>query len=308
MLIGVGIVAIGAWWWVHHKSNPPPLPAEAEVEGMAPRERDAESPISAKADSSEWARRLTRWESTDDVELVTRTFKEANDCLLYHSARHELNAVLNDERLSDLSNETLATLENLDTTSSRYLSIVRQTEDFCIGSNRQALAQVYANAILKAALLDSADAKNCFVTSNVSPLETTAAVSHAFYENRYLKYAPSFTKSALERLDPYVAEHVLNRYIASPGVHPSRLDDMQKADPYLTWQMARLASLRALPEQRIRLEEKLALFEGQNLLDVDDIKRADAWAEATYEREFAGQEPVDLDKHVPCYSAPDLAP
>ena len=248
--------------------------------------------------------------NANDVESLTRSFKEANDCLLYHAARHELNAILNDERLDDLSKETLATLENVDATSSRYLWIARKTEPFCIGSNQDALAQVYIDALFKAAVLGNPDAESCFVISSVSPSRAISA-SAAWMDmllDRYLKYAPIFTQNALERGDPYVARRALYRYIESPGVHPSRMDALKKADPYLTWQAARLASLRALPEQRRQLEEDLALFKRQNLLKLSDIERADKWARETYEREYAGQPLINLDSHAPCYSSPDLAP
>ena len=306
VLIGIGVVAVSVWWWLQHRSHPSPLPSETGAERVASRANNAEK---ATADSSEWARRrLPRLEDSDDVELITRVFKEANDCLLYHMARSELNAVLNDERLGDLSAETLATIEDIDATSSHYVSVVRQTENFCSGSDRDVVAQAYSDAIFRAALLDSPDAQTCFVISTISPLETTPAAAYAFLERRYLEHAPSFTKSALERFDPYVAKHALDRHTASPGVHPSKLDNMPKADPYLTWQVARLASLRALPEQRARLEQDLALFEEQHLLSADEIERADAWAEAAYKREFSRQPPVDLARQVPCYSDPDLAP
>jgi hypothetical protein len=131
----------------------------------------------------------------------------------------------------------------------------------------------------------------------------------AFLRNRYLKYAPIFMQSALERGDPYVADWALYQYIASPPVdRPSTLQEIPKADPYLTWQAARLASLRALPDQRKRLEDWLAQLKEQNLLQPDDINRADAWARETYEQDFAGQPPLNLDSATSCYSSPDLAP
>ncbi len=306
LLTIIGIAAVGIWQWRQHQASPAPLPPERGV--VAPQAQQAPRATAATTDTSAWARRHAARKNANDVESVTRTFKEASDCLLYHSARHELKSFLDDERLDDLSKETLATLENIDAASSRYLSIVRQTEAFCSGSDREVLAQVYTDAILKAALMGNPDAESCFVISSISPLETTNAASQRFLEDTYLKYAPIFTQNALERGDPYVAGMALYQHIKSYSTHPSRLDDLQRADPYLTWRAARLASLRVLPEQRVRLQDRLALFAEQNLLQSDDIKRADAWARATYEREFAGQPPINLDAQVPCYSSPDLAP
>lgn len=305
LLTIIGIATVGTWQWLQHETSPALLTPEVGI--IAFQEQHAPHVSAVIADSSEWARRQAARKNAHNVGSVARAFKDASDCLLYHSARHELKAFLNDERLDDISNETLATLENIDATSKMYLSIVRKTEAFCIGSDRDSLAQVYADAILTAALLGDADAESCFVIGSISPLEITSATSLEFFENRYLKYAPTFIQNALERSDPYVAGNALYRYIASDGVHPSRLDDLPKADPYLTWRAARLASLRVLPEQRTRLEGDLARLEKQNILQLDDIKRADAWARAAYEREFAGQAPIDLDAQAPCYSSPYFA-
>lgn len=45
------------------------------------------------------------------------TFKEAKQCLLYHTALNEIISDLNDNRLDDLSNETLESLKHIDATS-----------------------------------------------------------------------------------------------------------------------------------------------------------------------------------------------
>lgn len=310
LLTLIGIAAIGSWQWSRHQTDPAQLPPQAGAVGPQEQLQEQFAPgiTAASADTSERARRPATRKNPHEVESVTRTFKEASDCLLYHSARRELSAILNDDRLDDLSKETLATLKNLDATTGRYLSIARQTEASCIGSDRDALAQVYTDAILKAALLGNPDAESCFVISPSQLRNTSAAVSETL-EERYLKYAPVFTQNALERGDPYIAELALYRYVAaSPSRHPTRVDAMPKADPLLTWRAARLASLRALPEQRVRLERRLDRLKEQNLLPPDEIQRADAWAKATYERNFTGQPPINLDSHTPCYSSPDLAP
>jgi len=302
------LIAAVAWWWVQYKSNPSRFAAGADVERVLARGEIVGEIPTGTAESMRPHQHRSPWGSGNDAEVATRGFKAANDCLLYHSARNELNSILGDERLVDLSSETPATLKDLDATTSRYLAIVRETERYCIGSNREELAQAYSDAIFEAALSGSPDAESCFVTSNVSPLEIPGAIEYRRLEDRYIEYAPIFTENALERFDPYVAERVLYRYTASPGSHPSRLDHMPKPDPYLTWQMARLASLRALPEQRARIEKMLVQFEEQHSLEAGQIDRADAWAQAVYEREFSARPPVDLDRQVPCYSTPSLAP
>ena len=313
LLVLISLIAISIWLWRRHETSSV-SPTQASSVSIQARQQANTTPanaIAAPTDSSDWARHQAARMNANDVESLTRSFKEANDCLLYHAARHELNAILNDERLADLSKETLATLENIDATSSKYLWIARQTESFCRGSDQNALAQVYIDTMFKAAKLGSPDAESCFVISKASSPSGTISPTAEWMDmllDRYLKYAPTFTQKALERGDPRVAADALYQYIKSPGIHPSRMDDVQKADPYLTWQAARLASLRVLPEQRRVLEERLALFKQQNLLRPDDIERADEWARATYEREHAGQPPINLYSHAPCYSSPDLAP
>lgn len=312
MFIAVfGIVMAGMWLWRIREDSPPSPPAEPRSNAsdvIAHDENTGNEPI-AKADSSEWARHQIARRGNSDIESVVRAFKEANDCLHYQVARHEINSMLNDERLDDLSDETLATLEGIDAMSSKRFSVVRKLEAFCSGSDREALADAYTDAILEAALRGNPDAQSCFVISSVFPQDRMKSVSSAeALARRYVKYAPVFTKNALERNDPRVAANALYKYVETPSGHPSPLDEMPKADPYLTWRAARLASLRVLPNQRERLEYDLAAFRKQNILSPDEIKRADASAMAIYERDFIRQPPIDVDSLTSCYSSPDLAP
>lgn len=303
LLAIIGIAGIIFWRWGHHESN-----RSHEPSNIALPEQPA---VATKPDTSEWARRVAARKGANDLESVTRTFKEANDCLLYHGILHELNAVLNDERLGDLSHESGETLKSLDATSSRQLEIARRTEALCTGSNQEAAARVYADALLKAALLGSPDAESCFVVAGYhAPTEEgrKSAAVQRFFKERYIKHASSFMQNALERGDPYVASEALYRYIASPSGHPSAQDSLPEPDIYLTWRAARLASLRSTPEQRTRLESYLSMLEEQDLLPKADIQRADAWANAIYQRDFSGQPNVNPQSWVPCYSSPDLAP
>lgn len=309
LLAIICIAGVGGWQLLRHDlglSGPQAVEPEKQELSAAPASRPARA--AASADSSDSVQRQATRDDADGVEAVTRAFKEARDCLAYHAVREELSTVLNDERLQDLSGESPASLERIDATTSRQLSIARLAERSCIGSDKKALAEVYADAIFKAALQGSPDAESCYVIAGVSSIEAGSSLSLELLEERYLKHAPAFTRNALERGDPYVAANALYRYSASEAMHPSRLDDVAKPDPYLTWRAARLASLRALPDQRLQLEHRLERFRQQNLLRPDEIERADAWAKATYRREFAGRPPIDLNSHVPCHSSPDLAP
>ena len=299
------LAVLGVWRW--GPSADGPSKSGLSDEGDTNLALGPENMARSEADPNGRIDPYARGDSLGVIESA-RIFKEASDCLLYHSALHELSAFRDDDRLDDLSSATLATLQGIDATSNRYLSIVRETERRCAGSDREALARVYEDAILRAALLGDPDAQSCFVIGPLSPVRINSDESLAYFEKRYVKHAPEFTRRALERGDPRVAANALQRYVASPSLHHTLLDDTPKADPFLTWRMARLASLRALPEQRALLEERLNMFEALGLLQPDEISQADEWARASYEREFADQPQVDLSSQEPCYSSPDLAP
>lgn len=300
----VGVVTLAVWQWGESAGGrPAPVLDDGYRTTLG---RGVENIPSSEAGSPRIRSHSSRG-SAGAVE-TTRLFKEAGDCLLYHSALDELAGFRDDDRLDDLSNETLATLEVIDATSGRYLSIVRETQGRCAGSDREALAQVYQDAILRAALMGDPDAQSCFVIGGLSPLKITSAASLAYLVDRYVTHAPAFTQSALERSDARVAANALYRYVASPSLHHTLLDDMPKADPYLTWKMAHLALLRALPEQRAHLKKRLKMFEELDVLQPDEISQGVEWARATYEREFADQPPVNLNSQEPCYSSSGLAP
>lgn len=303
-----GITAIGLWHWAPQETSPPSLPA---VDINAHLKQHAGNAAAARTDSSKWAQRLVSRKGAEDLESVTNTFKEASDCLLYYSSLREIDSQLHDARLDDLSHETLATLESIDATFSKYSQIARQTEALCKGSDREHVAQAYTDAMLKAALLGSFDAQSCYVMVGYRDRTTEGSNSPALrklLKKRYEQHAPVFTRVALERGDPYVAQHALYRYIAFSSGHTSVQDDVAKPDPYLTWQAARLASLRGTLEQRKRLEAGLENFEKLQLLEPSEIQRADASAIDTYKREFKSQPPINLDSEAPCYSSPELAP
>lgn len=306
VLFAIAGIAILATWQLGSRKIEK---SHLETKNTTPHSENAHKAIATSADSSNWAKRLVARGKTNNLGSATETFKDSRNCLLYYIALDQIASESNDERLNDLSNRTLESLEHIDATSSRYLSIVRQTEDLCAGSNREAVTQIYSDAILKAALLGDPDAESCFVISDphIPGTENSAQLTE-FLEDRYIKYAPIFTAKALQRADPYVAQDALYRYVASPSRHPSKLDDLPRADPYLTWQTARLASLRAMPEQRTVIENWLAKLEQQGALQPDAIKRANDWAKTTYARDFSNQPQINLDSQAPCYSSLNLIP
>lgn len=290
------------WAWLRKQAGDGSSVGALAVEDQ---ERAVHAP---ETDNEKLARRISAWRAARDLSSVSKAFQESRRCVLYHAALREIGSELNDERIDDLSGETLATLESMDSTSRWYLAILNQTKSLCAGSNERETANVYSDILLKAALMGDEGAETCFVLMGeqiVSESERTAE-SLAARQGRYMEYAPPLTQKALERADPYVAAQALYRYIASPPVHPSRLDELPKANPYLTWQGARLASLIATPQQRERLEGDLEAFRKQEHLPADAITKADESAKAIYQRDYADKPVIDLDAPAPCYSGLNL--
>lgn len=241
------------------------------------------------------------------LQAVVRRFKESSDCLLYHTARNEIEYLLSDERLGDLAERTHQTLEYTDTQTERYLRILRRTEASCSSTDQIALAHAYADAVLEAALLGDPDAQSCFVLAGTGWRPEIDPAAAKIWFDRYLRYAPDFMEISLERGDPYVATRTLYRSTSSPSLSPSEMDAMKLPDALLIYRAAKLASLRALPEQRARMERRLAVLKERSHLQSDAITVADEWAGATYAREFAGQQPINPESYAPCYSSPHLA-
>ena len=298
----VACLAAGSWLWLRMQAEDH-LPVDTQA---VPDQAIAVN--APEADGGKWARRMSAWRAASDLPSVSKAFQESRRCVLYHAALSAIDSELNDERMDDLSRETLATLESMDSTTRWYLAILDQTKSLCAGSNERETANVYSDVLLKAALMGDEGAETCFVLTGeqiVSESERTAE-SLAAREERYIEYAPALVQKALERADPYVAAQALYRYIASQPVHPSRLDDLPKANPYLTWQGARLASLIVTPQQRERLEGDLEAFRKQEHLQPDAITKADESAKAIYQRDYADKPVIDLDAQAPCYPGLDL--
>lgn len=258
---------------------------------------------------SERARHREATRGSGDLDSTVLTFKQATDCLAYHEAVSEVRSLLKDERLEDLSNETLETLRAMDTASARNVSLVERLEQFCKGSDKSQLARVFSNAVFDAALKGNPDAQACFLLMGPSPWQGSGPISGGTAEiRRHSQYAPEFTQKALQRADPRVAVRALHSYVASPTGHASWTDGLPMPDPVLTWRGARLASLRALPDQRAVIELQLSTFGKTGVLSPSDIQSADRWARGTFEREFRGEDAINVDSAVPCYSSQDLAP
>lgn len=252
------------------------------------------------------------WEATrasGDVDAIVLAFKQANDCLLYHAAVNGMRSMLEDERRGDLSNETVETLRMMDAESARYAFVVERLEGFCKGSDKRQLARGLSNALFEAAVRGNPDAQTCFLLMGPTPwLGSRLITEEAAEIERHIRHTSGFTQQALQRADPRVSVQALHRYVNTPNGHASWTDTVPMPDPVLTWRGARLAALRALPDQRADVESLLALFVKTGALSPADIQSADRWAQDTFERQFRGEGAINLYSAVPCYSSPELAP
>lgn len=310
LIIVVGGVCALLWWRKDKglaSSEPPQVMANGN--DLAANGTAVDLVGSKPADSSEWARVRAETRGNKDLDSIVRAFKLATDCLAFHDAVDEVNSLLKDESLGDLSTETLATLQRMDASSSRNVSLVQRLDGLCKGSDKNQLVHAFSDAVFEAAMKGNAEAQTCFLLMGPSPWQGSRSIPAEESEvGRYTTYAPGFTQKALERADPRIGVKVLASYVESSQGHASLNDRSPQPDPALTWRAARLASLRALPEQRSIIAYRLAAFRDAGGLSSLAVKQADDWAKEVFDREYAGQSPIDVDSPVECYSSPDLAP
>ena len=291
-----------------HKLNGPTRPNETHQEVRKPITPPLSIPNTG---SSEWARRLAARGNASDLRSTTETFKESGNCLQYFIALHEIATNQDNGHLNSTPQAATPTLAGTNPNLQKASHVLQQTEFFCSGSDEESVARAYMSSVLNAALLGDADAQSCFIITGAavpSPKAMLSGKYTQYLESRYIEHAAAFTQSALERADPYVAENAIYKYIESPSLHPSARDTLPLANPYLTFRAARLASLRALPEQSASLQKILATIEKLDLLTHDEIASADEWAQATYERDYSDSKKLDLNRFTPCHSLKETTP
>lgn len=262
-------------------------------------------------DPSEWEHRLAARGGASDLESISQTFKDSGNCLRYFVALHEVRAIQGDDRLNDLSKETLKTVDSMDESLKQSLSVLEKTKALCAGANQELVARTFMTSVLDAAIKGDADAQSCFVVTGAvipSPEAMLSGKYTRYLETRYLQHANKFTKLALERADPYVAKKIVLQFTTSPSSQPSLQDNPTRLDPALILRAARLASLRALPEQRQSLEDSLSEFERLKLIPDNEIRRANDWAETIYAREFYDKPKLDLNSFGSCSSLQETSP
>ncbi len=305
------VIGVGVALWLRLESDSMPFTTAQTVEGDGAGlgGKPVQTSNGVLQQSSEWERRWLAARNSQDLDSVVLAFKQATDCLAYHDAVSKIQSMAKDNGLDDLSEETLSTLRNMDASSARHALLVQRLDGFCKGSDKNQLVQAFSSAVLDAALKGSPDAQTCFILMGPSAWQGSGSIPNAdTIFRRHIQYTPEFTQKALERADPRVAVRSLYRYVASPQGHASWTDGLPKPDPALTWRAARLASLRAGPEQRADIEQELTVLGEMGVLSAEVIAEADDWAKRTFNAQFVGQAPINLDSPVPCYSSPDLAP
>lgn len=305
------VIGGGCGWLLWHKDLASGEPPQVMANGndIAANGTAVEMVDPKPVDSSEWARTWAAARGNKDLGSIVRTFQQATDCLAFHDAVGEVNSMLKDESLGDLSKETLATLQRMDASSARNVSLIQRLDGLCKGSDKNQLVHAFSDAVFEAAMKGSTEAQTCFLLMGPSPWQGSRQIAAGEFEvRRYTTYAPGFTQKALERADPRIGVKALASYVESSQGHTSLSDGLPQPDPALTWRAARLASLRALPEQRSIIEYRLTVFRDAGGLSSLAVKQADDWAKEAFDREYAGQSPIDVDSPVECYSSPDLAP
>lgn len=259
--------------------------------------------------------RMSGWEQTvasargkQDASTLEDLFERAHDCLLYARAKDRVDELLVDERWRDLSDITPERLQALDRSSAKAVRVVQELGDYCHGSDPAQLARASSDALFAAALQGSAVAESCYFSMGPSAwgVPRTPQEKQAELE-RYLRFAPDFRQRSLERRDTLLVTRSLFEYTGTP-MDASPLSALRKADPYLLWRSARLASLRALPEQRVSVEAQLERLGNMGLLSPQQIAVADRWATDIYQREYSREAPVDIDSDAKCFASHDLVP
>lgn len=279
-------------------SEPPPIDLATQIK--PPRLNSADSTI-AISDTSEWARRLAARGDRRDLDAVIETFQESMQCQHYYAALKMLQVAVNDPRKKNLSTLSLNELAEMDDTATLEQAVIDRTRALCEGSDRAAVERAYLYAMLDAALRGDPDAQTCFLRDgslirNWSSQEYWRLIGPQYYE-----YRKSFIHAGMDRADPWVGFWELSRYLRATGPDPLPMTSSEPVpDIIRIWEVARLASLRAPPYLRSMTEDMLNSVAERALISPEDIARADAWAQATWEKEFSDQPPFDFDRYGAC--------
>lgn len=306
-------VCVIAWLWLQQRPDTlvtaglarasDQLSVGPDASNVAPSANNAPS-----AGKSGWDETFASARGKQDARSLETLFKRANDCLLYARAKDRVDELLVDERWKNLSDISPERLQRLDTSSAKAIRVVQELGDYCRGSDPAQLAQASSDALFAAAMQGSAVAENCFFSMGPSAwgVPRTALEKQAEME-RYLKYAPDFRQRSLERGDTLLVNRTLFEYTGT-AMDASPMATLRKADPTLAWRSARLASLRALPDQRTSIEAQLERFRTLGLLSPPQIAAADSWAKDAYQRDYSGKPAQDIDSDAQCFASHELVP
>lgn len=258
-------------------------------------------PTEAVPDTSEWARHLAARGDRRDLDAVIETFQESMQCHHYHDALEMLQASINDPRKKDLTTLSLRDLREIDDTLTLEQAVIDRAGALCEGSDRAAVERAYHLAMLDAALRGDPDAQTCFLRDGSDTNNWSLQEFQQWVAPRYSEYVGLFTERGLDRADPWVGLVMLNEYWTdSPFATPIANRMVPLPDIVRIWEVARLASLRAPPELRATIEDRLGDIAERALISPEDIARADVWAQATWEKEFSDEPPFDFGRYGAC--------
>lgn len=287
--------------------GPTAMAAPPSVDLAAARTRHSDRPAvptEAVPDTSEWARRLAARSDRHDLAAVIETFQDSMQCHHYHDAMEMLQASINDPRKKDLTTLSLRELKELDDTLTLEKVVVDRADALCTGSDRAAVERAYHLAMLDAALRGDQDAQTCFLKDGSDTNNWRLQEFQQWVAPRYPEYVDLFVERGLDRADPWVGLFMLNAYWTDSPFSTSMTNRMAPSpDIIRIWEVARLASLRAPPELRTTIEGRLGDIAERAPISPKDIARADAWAQATWKKEFADAPPFDFERHGACSPA-----
>lgn len=268
----------------------------------------ASTPASLPKPSGTWQQSYALLQGKADLASLVTTYKQANDCLMYHNAQQELEMLAGDERLDEINRVADATVSMMHAQMEGFTRTAEHLAEFCGTTDRKAVATAAMDALFSAAMLGDVVSQACYVEMGPVPMRSgLPETQKAALQTRYIEYAPAFRHAALSKNDPLPAFSAMVAY-TNTQTDPHAEAGLSKADPYLLWKSARLAELRSTPAARESFTRVMDSFRELNLLNPAQIADADAKARQTYEAEFAGQASINPLSQGKCFNTPELYP
>lgn len=187
----------------------------------------------------------------------------------------------------DRASEVLA--RNPDGASEETLGMVQAQIDYAqrleqrCGKLEPRMLDDIVPAMLRAAQLGDADARDCYVHRGPAQ-DLTSLAHHPEFLDTYLRSAPMLVDAALAEGDWKMVDMLQYTYrVSHPG---SLISGLFKPDPVQHYRYLKLFRLGADGDRVMELDAKLAAAAAT--LSPADIAQADAWAQDRYEQSFHG--------------------